>query len=67
MTQPMRVSMAARLLDRFNLRFPTLVLILGLLTLADLLIPDFIPFADEIMLTILTILFGMWKNRKDPR
>jgi hypothetical protein len=56
--------MAARLLQRFNLRFPTLVLILGLLTLMDVLIPDFIPFIDEIGLALLTVLFGMWKNRK---
>jgi hypothetical protein len=67
MIQPMRVSVAARLLKRFNLRFPTLVLILGLLTVADLLIPDFIPFVDEIVLAILTLLFGMWKNQKDLR
>jgi hypothetical protein len=59
-----RVSVASRLLKNLNLRFPTLVLILGLLTLADILIPDPIPFIDEIGLAILTILFGMWKNRK---
>jgi hypothetical protein len=59
-----RASLAARLLKKFNLRFPTLVLILGLLTLVDILIPDFIPFVDEIGLAILTVLFGMWKNRK---
>ena len=59
-----RMSMAARLLKNLNLRFPTLVLILGLLTLIDFMIPDFIPFVDEIGLAILTMLFGMWKNRK---
>ncbi|MBN1568172.1 MAG: hypothetical protein JXA73_10020 [Acidobacteria bacterium] len=58
-----RASVAARLLKNLNLRFPTLVLILGLLTLIDLFIPDFIPFIDEIGLAILTLLFGMWKNR----
>jgi len=57
-------SIAARLLKNLNLRFPTLVLILGLLTLMDILIPDFIPFVDEIGLAVLTVLFGMWKNRK---
>ena len=59
-----RASVASRLLKRLNLRFPTLVLILGLLTLIDLIIPDFIPFIDEIGLALLTVLFGMWKNRK---
>jgi hypothetical protein len=29
-----------------------------------LLIPDFIPFADEIGLALLTILFGLWKDRR---
>ncbi len=59
-----RSSLAARLLRNLNLRFPTLVLILGALTLIDFVIPDFIPFVDEIGLAILTMLFGMWKNRK---
>ena len=59
-----RVSIAGRLLKRFNLRFPTLVLILGALTLIDFLIPDPIPLIDEIMLALLTILFASWKNRK---
>ena len=64
MAQSTRVSVASRLLERFNLRFPTLVLILGLLTLIDFLIPDFIPFIDEIALALLTVLFGMWEKRK---
>ena len=59
-----RVSIASRLLGNLNLRFPTLVLILGILTLTDIMIPDFIPVIDEIVLAIMTILFGMWKNRK---
>jgi hypothetical protein len=29
-----------------------------------MLIPDFIPFLDEIGLALLTVLFGMWKSRK---
>jgi hypothetical protein len=57
-------SVTTRLLKKLNLRFPTLVLILGLLTLIDFVIPDFLPFVDEIGLAILTVLFGMWKNRK---
>jgi len=38
--------------------------ILGVLTLLDILVPDLIPFIDEIGLGLLTALFGMWKNRK---
>jgi uncharacterized membrane protein len=54
----------ARLLRRLNLRFPTLFVILAVITLFDLIIPDFLPFVDEIGLAILTILLGSWKNRK---
>jgi hypothetical protein len=61
-----RTTIATRLLARLNLRFPGLFLLLGFLTLADLLIPDFIPFADEIGLALLTLLFGSWKNRSRP-
>ena len=64
MTSPIRVSALTRILNRLNLRFPTLFLILGALTLIDVLIPDFIPFLDEIGLALLTVLFGMWKSRK---
>ena len=59
-----RVSLIGRLLARLNLRFPALFLLFAGLTLADLLIPDVIPFADEIGLALLTILFGLWKDRK---
>jgi hypothetical protein len=61
-----RASIAARLLGRLNLRFPSLFAILALLTLVDLLIPDIIPFADEIGLGLLTLLLGSWKRRKGP-
>jgi hypothetical protein len=65
MISPTRVSLAGRLLQHLNLRFPTLVLVLGILTLTDFVIPDFIPFIDEIGLALLTVLFGMWKNRRN--
>lgn len=57
-------AVVARLLRRLNLRFPGLFLIVALFTLADLVIPDFIPFVDEIGLVLLTMLLGSWKNRK---
>ena len=59
-----RVSLIDRVLSRLNLCFPSLFLLFAGLTLADLLIPDVIPFADEIGLALLTLLFGMWKDRK---
>jgi hypothetical protein len=64
MIAPNRVSAVSRLLQRLNLRFPTLFLILGALTLTDVVVPDLIPFIDEIGLGLLTVLLGMWKNRK---
>lgn len=51
-----------------KLRFKQLFLVtLGLFVL-DLLIPDFIPFVDELLLGLLTLLFGAWKKRgqKEP-
>ena len=34
------------------------------LFVVDLVIPDFIPFADEILLGLGTLLLANWKNRK---
>jgi hypothetical protein len=59
-----RLSIINRLAKKLNLRFPTLFIILGILTLIDFVVPDMIPFLDEIVLAILTVLFGMWKSRK---
>jgi hypothetical protein len=59
-----RISLIGRIVSRLNLRFPTLFLLFAGLTLADLLIPDVIPFADEIGLALLTLLFGLWKDRR---
>jgi hypothetical protein len=64
MSSTTRISVATRLLKNLNLRFPTLFVALGCLTLIDLFVPDAIPFIDEIGLAILTLLFGMWKNRR---
>jgi hypothetical protein len=47
-----------------RLRFPYLfVLLVGLLVL-DLLLVDPIPFIDEIVLGLLAVLVGMWKERR---
>jgi hypothetical protein len=62
----LRSSIISKLLGRLNLRFPGFFLILALLTATDMLIPDLIPFADEIGLGLLTLLLAMWKNRRTP-
>lgn len=46
-----------------GLRFRQLFLITGAVFLLDLLVPDLVPFADEVLLGLLTLLFGMWRKR----
>ena len=57
-------SVIARLLGR--LRFPTLFKLAALLFVADLFVPDLIPFADELLLGALTLLLGSWRDRHAP-
>lgn len=45
-----------------KLRHPTLFWITATLFVIDLLIPDFIPFADEIILGLGTLLLSRWKT-----
>ncbi len=59
-----RVSLLGRILQRLNLRFPSLFMLFALLTLADIIVPDVIPLADEIGLALLTLLLGLWKDRR---
>ena len=49
-----------------RLRFPVLFGITAVLFIADSLIPDFIPFVDEILLGLGAALLGSWKKRKKP-
>ena len=55
-------------LERFatRLRFPHLFWLTAVLFLLDLLIPDLIPFADEILLGFATLLLGSWKRKREP-
>ena len=49
-----------------RLRHPQLFLVAGLLFLADVAIPDFFPFVDEILLATLTLwLCSRRKRRRD--
>ena len=49
-----------------RLRFPTLFLITLGLFAVDMIVPDPIPFIDEIMLGLATMLFASWRKRRDP-
>lgn len=54
------------LIERFasRLRYPQLFFAVAVLFLIDLVIPDAIPFAEEILLGLLTVLLG--RLRKPP-
>jgi len=49
-----------------RLRFPRLLALTAALFVADLLVPDLLPFADEILLGLLTVLFGAWRKSRAP-
>ncbi len=49
-----------------GLRWPWLFFLAALLLGLDLVIPDFIPFVDELLLAIATLLLGAWKKRAEP-
>ena len=59
-----------KIISRFaaRLRFPTLFLITAGLFLIDLVIPDVIPFADELLLGLGTLLLGSLRksSRREP-
>ncbi|MFV2074057.1 MAG: DUF6116 family protein [Thermoanaerobaculales bacterium] len=56
------------LIHRFlpRLRYPYLFLILAGLLAVDLVIPDPVPFVDEITLALLTFLAATFTTRRDP-
>ena len=47
-------------------RFPTLMLLGAALFVANLLIPDIIPFIDEILMLIATVAIGSVRTKKNP-
>ena len=47
-----------------GLRFPTLLAFVGTLFVIDVLVPDVIPFLDEVMLALTTLLLASLKKRK---
>lgn len=62
MTNPL-VSPVLRWLGALS--FPRLFLLAATLFFLDLLIPDFIPFADELLLGLGTLLLARWKKKPD--
>jgi hypothetical protein len=56
-----------RIVTRFaaGLRFPTLFKLVAALFVVDLLVPDVIPFMDEILLASGTLLLGSLRRRRE--
>ncbi len=48
-----------------KLRYPTLFKLAAGLFLVDLLLPDPLPFVDELLFGLTTLLLANWKKRKD--
>ena len=48
-----------------RLRHPQLFALIGALFLLDLVVPDMVPFLDELLLLAGTVLLGRWKRRRD--
>ena len=58
--------MIGQLVTRFasGLRFPALFGLVGGLFVIDLLVPDLVPFFDEVMLALGTLLLGSLRKRR---
>ena len=48
-----------------RLRSWQLFVLAGVLFVTDLLVPDPIPFVDEIMLGLTTLMLARWKRRRE--
>jgi hypothetical protein len=46
-----------------RMKYPWVFALLAMVFLADMVLPDPIPFVDEIMLALLTFLVGTWRTR----
>ena len=49
-----------------RLKFPQLLAVTAGLFLLDLVVPDLVPFADEILLGLATALFAFWREPVPP-
>ena len=56
-----------RLIERFasGLKYPYLFLLIAVVFVVDLIVPDAIPFVDEVLLGLIAVLLGTWKQRKE--
>ena len=66
MTQTAPETLVQKRLSRYvsSLRFPWLLALTALIFAADLILPDAIPFVDEMILGLVTALLATMKKRK---
>lgn len=59
-------SLPARIVQRVagRLRFPALFMVTAALFVVNLVVPDPLPFVDEILLGLVTLMLGAWKDRR---
>ncbi|MEA9788617.1 DUF6116 family protein [Xanthomonas campestris pv. raphani] len=63
----MRNPLTSRALDwASKLRYPTLFKLAATLFLVDLVVPDIVPFVDELLFGLSTLLLANWKTREAP-
>ena len=65
MSPPSPLSLLERLLPR--VRLPWLVVLLAALLVLDVLTPDPVPFLDEAVLAVLTVLAASWRRPAEER
>lgn len=49
-----------------KLKYPWLLALVALLFILDLTVLDPVPFVDEVILGLLTVLLARWRERSDP-
>jgi hypothetical protein len=49
-----------------RLSYPRLFALTAALFAIDLVVPDIVPFADELLLGLGTLLLANWRKRKEP-
>jgi len=58
------IAPVLRFLSRLS--YPRLFAVTAALFVIDLLVPDFIPLADELLLGLGTLLLANWRKRQTP-
>lgn len=64
MDTPKQAAVGGFLLWARRRRFPVLLAVTGGLFILDVLVPDLIPFVDELLLGLATLVLARWKDRR---